>query len=86
MEPTAEVLQEVEDLAYCYMQRDQIVIITDCELDFGNDKVELAFQKGRLKRKAKFNMKIITLSDQLSSPAMTIESKIAEETFLRDEL
>lgn len=86
MDLTTEQLAEIEELAYCYMLRDQIKIIVDCELSFSDDKAELAFQKGRLKRKAEFNSKIIQLSNQLSSPAMTIETKIAEDTFLRDKL
>ena len=86
MDLTPDQLAEIEDLAYCYMLRDQIEIIMDIGLDFRDDITELAFQKGRLKRKAAFNSKIIALSDQLSSPAMNIESKIAEDTFLRDKL
>lgn len=81
---TPEILKEIEELAYCYMLRDQIAIIVECNLDFDDHAVDQAFQKGRLKRKAEFNSKLIQLSNQLSSPAMNIESKIADETYLRD--
>jgi glutamate synthase domain-containing protein 3 len=82
-----EVLAEVEDFAYRYMQRGEIAIITGVdEADIGDQgcHVGQAFLRGRLKRKAELNGSIIQLTKQLSSPAMAIEYKIAEQTYLND--
>lgn len=82
-------LTEIELLAYRYMLKSEIATImfhSSCDLLFKQQSAINAFEKGRLKRKAEYNGKIIELSNQLSSPAMNIEAKIAEDTFLRDKL
>jgi hypothetical protein len=84
---SAEVLAEIERLAHLYMQRDEIAIITAAEIDHLADPEHVAGRallKGRLIRKAEFNSAIIKLTGQLSSPAMAIEYKIAEQTYLND--
>ncbi len=87
MESREELLQEIEELAYCYMKLDEITIITEIQAELmAKPEFMLAFKKGRLKRKAEFNSKLIQLSNQLSSPAMNIESEIAKETYLNDQL
>lgn len=87
MELRPELLSEVEDFAYKYMSKEDIAIITGVDilsLSDQNNQAGLAFLKGRLKRKAEFNYSLIKLTNQLSSPAMAIEYKIAEQTFLND--
>ncbi|MGY4385650.1 hypothetical protein ACVWYN_002696 [Pedobacter sp. UYP24] len=82
-----EILQEVTDFAYKYLLIAEIAIITGVEIDDLKDKlhpVHQAFLKGRYMRKAEYNSSVIALSKQLSSPAMAIESKIAETAFLND--
>jgi hypothetical protein len=83
----AEQLAEVEDFAYKYMQRCEIAIITgvdETDLIDNTSAAGRAFLTGRLKRKAELNGSIIQLTKQLSSPAMAIEYKIAEQTYLND--
>lgn len=82
-----EILDEVENLAYLYMLKAEISIMTWVlltELNDPEDGAGIAFLKGRYRRKAEFNDSLIKLSKQLSSPAMAIESKIAESTWLND--
>ena len=88
MQITEEQLKEIEELSHCYMQLDEIALITEIPLEVieNDDLAHKHFIIGRLKRKAEFNGKLIQLSNQLSSPAMNIESKIAEETYLKDKL
>lgn len=85
---TPELLNEVEQFAYKYLTKPEIALVTDVPVDVINDPCHAAgkaFLKGRLKRKAEFNGKLIQLSNQLSSPAMAIEYKIAESTHLTDQ-
>ena len=87
MQHTNETLQEVQDFAYKYMSREEIATITGVDLPRLMDREDaagLAFIKGRLLRKAEFNHSLIRLTNQLSSPAMAIEHKIQEQTFLND--
>lgn len=82
-----EQLNDIELFAYQYMLRADISLITGVGIDRlvnPEDPAGIAFLKGRLMRKAKFNGSLIQLTDQLSSPAMQIESKIAENTYLND--
>lgn len=82
-----EQLLEIENFAYCYMLREETAIITGVDLDSLIDQecaAGIAFLRGRLKRKAEFHNNLIQLSKQLSSPAMTIEHKIAQDTYLND--
>lgn len=84
---TAELLKEIEEFSYLYMTREEIAIITGADLHDMSDiehVAYIAFQKGRLKRKAEYNSAVINLTKQLSSPAMAIEQKIAESTYLND--
>jgi hypothetical protein len=87
MEINQDKLEEVELLAYRYMSYDEIRLITELTPEQMQDEgVEKAILIGRLKRKSEFRGKLIALSDQLSSPAMNIEIKRAEETSLNDQL
>lgn len=82
-----EVLKEIETFAYQYLTREEISMITGVEVESLRDlenEAGKAFMKGRLLRKAEYHQSIINLSKQLSSPAMLIESKIAEQTYLND--
>ena len=82
------VLQEVTEFAYKYLSITEIALITGVDrLDLKDPEspAGIAFLKGRYMRKAEFNSSVISLSKQLSSPAMAIESKIAEMTFLNDQ-
>ena len=81
-------IAEIERLAYLYMSHNDIATILGCKEDDILYKEEAinALNKGRLLRKAEFNGNVIALSNQLSSPSMAIEAKIAEETYLRDKL
>ena len=82
-----EELKEVETFAYQYLTREEIEIITGISSELLRNlecEVGKAFIKGRLLRKAEYNQSVINLSKQLSSPAMLIESKIAEQTYLND--
>lgn len=82
-----EILQEIQTFAYQYLTRGEISIITGVEDESLRDlenEAGKAFMKGRLLRKAEYHQSVISLSKQLSSPAMLIESKIAEQTYLND--
>jgi len=82
-----DLLQEVEEFAYAYMSREEIAAITEIKVEELKDQTTdpgKVFLKGRLKRKAKFNLVVIALSDQLSSPAMAIELKLAEKSLIDD--
>lgn len=82
-----EQIKEVETFAYQYLTREEISLVTGVDVDELKDlstDAGQAFTRGRLIRKAEFNQSVINLSKQLSSPAMLIESKIAQETFLND--
>ena len=86
-EKRALEIKEIENFAYRYLSRQEVSIITGVPLEklIGQETEEsLAFLRGRLIRKAEFHESIIQLSKQLSSPAMQIEQKIAEQTFLND--
>ena len=86
-EKRALEIKEIESFAYRYLSRQEVSIITGVPLEklIGQETEEsLAFLRGRLIRKAEFHESIIQLSKQLSSPAMQIEQKIAEQTFLND--
>lgn len=82
-----EKLEEIQQLAYRYMSKSEIATIAQVDLmGFSDEGSPLyqAFLKGRLIRKAEYNKSVIDLSNQLSSPALLIESKIAEQTYLND--
>lgn len=82
-----EQLKEVETFAYQYLTREEINLVTGIsieEMKDQNSDVGIAFNRGRLIKKAEYNQSVINLSKQLSSPAMLIESKIAQETYLND--
>lgn len=77
----AEELQEIQDLAYKYMSREDIALIRGLNIEDLQDNDHpygRAFLKGKLLRKAAFNYAVIRLSDQLSSPAQAIELKLAQ--------
>lgn len=79
--------EEIENLSYRYMLKHEICTMTGANLEAMNDPdhlVGIAFLKGRYRRKAEYNDSVIKLSKQLSSPAMAIESKIAENAWLND--
>jgi hypothetical protein len=88
MEYSTDMLKEIEEFAYSYLEKKEIALIAGIkDLSVFNDEdnpVYVAFMTGRLKRKAKFNQNVIQLSDQLSSPAQNIESKLAETIYLND--
>ena len=78
---------DVEQYAYRYLSKYEISIIcgvSEALLNRDDHAVGRAFLRGRFKRKAEFHDSIIQLSKQLSSPAMQIEQKIAEQTFIND--
>lgn len=82
-----DILNEIQTFAYQYLTREEISIITGVEDESLRDlenEAGKAFMKGRLLRKAEYHQSVINLSKQLSSPAMLIESKIAEQTYLND--
>lgn len=82
-----KLYEEIEYYAYRYLDKKEISIITGALLECLDDSahpVGRAFLSGRYKRKAEFHDSIIQLSKQLSSPAMQIEQKIAEQIFLND--
>jgi hypothetical protein len=82
-----EQILEIENFSYLYLTKEEIAIVTGSELQDLQDPEHSAFkafQKGRLMRKAEFNNAVINLTKQLSSPAMAIEQKIAESTYLND--
>ena len=82
-----ELLQEIESFAYRYMLIDEIAVITGVpasDIADPDGPAGQAFLRGRLKRKAEFNDSLIQLSKQLSSPAMVIENKLAENTRIND--
>jgi hypothetical protein len=86
-ELTAEELTEIENFAYCYMLRPEIALLVGTDITLISDiehPAGIAFVKGRLRRKAEFNMNLIQLSKQLSSPAMQIEAKLSADTYLND--
>lgn len=80
-------LEQIEFFAYRYLELSEVAEVTGVEIeqlkDFERDEAK-AFRKGRLKRKAQFNENLMKLSDQLSSPAMAIEQKIADKIFIND--
>lgn len=79
--------EEIEHFSYRYLEKEEIAIVVGVPLDQLNDPDDpygIAFLKGRLKRKAEFHDSVIRLSSQLSSPAMAIEQKIAEQTYIND--
>lgn len=82
-----KTLEDIEYYSYRYLSKSEIAVITGVPLSL-LDNVEhgigKAFLKGRYMRKAEFHDSIIKLSKQLSSPAMQIEQKIAEQTFIND--
>lgn len=83
-----DLLQEVTTFAYKYLLVPEIALITGIDkfdLKDPDNEAGIAFLKGRYMRKAEFNSSVISLSKQLSSPAMAIESKIAEAAFLNDQ-
>jgi len=80
-------LAEIENFAYLYLEKREIAIVTGCDIESLNneDSPECkAFMTGRLKRKAEFNRSLIKLTDQLSSPAMAIEHKLANTVQVND--
>jgi len=81
-------LKEIEDFAYLYIDKKDIALVVDLAdpsvLSDTDSAAGKAFAKGRIKRKAQFHKNITALSDQLSSPAQAIESKLAESTYLND--
>lgn len=82
-----EVSKEVEYYSYRYLDKKEIAIVTGALMECLNDPdhpIGRAFLAGRYKRKAEFNDSVIQLSKQLSSPAMQIEQRIAEQTFIND--
>lgn len=83
-----KLLEDIETYAYRYMLKSEIEIILGATSDIWIDEVEAvnAFNRGRLKRKADLNGKIIELSNQLSSPAILLEKTVSVETFLNDKL
>lgn len=87
-ELTEKDLLEVEQFAYNYMSKEEIALIMELEdrasFDDEESKLYKSFWKGRLQRKAKFNGSVISLSDQLSSPAQAIEIKMAEKAAISD--
>lgn len=83
----SEILKEIEHLAYRYLEKPEIALVTGIAvvvIDDESSEYGKAFLKGRLLRKAKFNESIIKLTDQLSSPAMAIELKIADAITIND--
>lgn len=82
-----ETLTEIEGFAQCYLSKSEIALITGISIDEFKDEASSAFgafQKGRLLRKSQFNRAVMRLCDQLSSPAMLIEVKLAEKAQLND--
>jgi len=82
-----QTLKDIEDFAYAYMSKDETALFAGIDainLEDEKSPEGKAFVIGRLKRKVKFNQVIMALSDQLSSPAMAIELKLAEKTYLND--
>lgn len=82
-----QLLKEIEGFAYSYLSKQNIALITGVILDELEDDggpIMIAFYTGRLKRKAEFNNEVIALSKQLSSVAMNIEAKLAEQSRLED--
>lgn len=82
-----DTLKEIEDFAYRYLEKSEIALVTGVpveNIDDESSKEGIAFLRGRLLRKAKFNESIIKLTDQLSSPAMAIELKIADAININD--
>lgn len=85
---TPEELQEIEEFSYKYLEKKEIALILEIKdnvvFEDEDHPVFIAFWRGRLKRKAQFNQNVISLSDQLSSPAQNIEAKIAETIYIND--
>jgi hypothetical protein len=80
-------LAEIESFAYLYLEKHEIALITGCDIESLNNEYSAeckAFITGRLKRKAEFNRSLIRLTDQLSSPAMAIEHKLATTVQVND--
>jgi hypothetical protein len=87
-EYSPEQLAQIEEFASLYLSKKEIALVMNIPdpsmLGDEDTKVGKAFLKGRIMRKAQFHRNITALSDQLSSPAQAIESKLAESTFLND--
>lgn len=87
MNEQPSILDQIQYYSYRYLSKEEIALILDIGVWVLND-AQLpegkAFLSGRYKRKAEFHDSIIQLSKQLSSPAMVIEQKIAEQTYLND--
>lgn len=82
-----ELLKEVEHFSYLYLTSKEISLVTGIDREELQDyecEAGKAFIKGRLLRKAEYHQAVITLSKQMSSPAMLIESKIAEQSSLNE--
>jgi hypothetical protein len=88
MEPNNEILKEIEELAYVYLSKKEIALVTGLpdqeQLADETSAAGIAFLKGRIRRKAQYHKNITALSDQLSSPAQAIEAKLADKTYLDD--
>jgi hypothetical protein len=88
MQASEEQLQEIERFAYLYLSREEIALVVGLSaadlLKDAETPVGIAFQKGRIRRRADYNNSIIKLADQLSSPAQAIEAKLAQTTYLND--
>lgn len=83
----SDQLEQIEFFAYRYLELIEVAEVTGVDigqLKEPNSEHAKAFRKGRLKRKAQFNENLMKLSDQLSSPAMAIEQKIADKIFIND--
>ena len=80
-------IREVQDFAYVYLSAEDIALVTGVEIELIKDESTIygqAFLKGRILRKAEYHKSVIDLSKQLSSPALLLEAKIAEQTYLND--
>lgn len=91
MKLTPQELEDVEKLAYAYNSRTEIAIILQkdvaqfiLECNMNGSDIFYRFQAGRLKRNTEYNLRVMKLTDQLSSPAMAIEQKIKERTEMND--
>lgn len=81
-------LKQIEDLAACFLTPDEITIVLQKEgearfySDLRNPKAEigLAYQRGRLKRKAEVYSKIMTLAAEGSIPAQEMAVKIIKDS------
>lgn len=81
------IIEQIEYYSYRYLSKKEIATIVEIDpfrLSDGQTEEGRAFLIGRYKRKAEFHDSIIKLSKQLSSPAMQIEHKIAEQVYIND--